>query len=181
MEIWKELIGFDNSYFISNLGNVKSNSYNKEKLIKQSLNTTGYYKVTLYKNHKRVTLMVHRLVAEYFIDNPYNYPIVDHIDGNSLNNNVSNLRWVTQRDNIFNENTYKKYRKSIDKYNKERIKRVYQLDNNKNVIRSFNSSYEAAIFMNCSVTCIRRSCETNYYKAKGYYWSYSSLGKKLTF
>lgn len=179
MEIWKQLIGFDNPYFISNLGNVKSFSCNREKLIKQSLNTTGYYRVTLYKNNKRVTLMVHRLVAEHFIDNPNNYNIVDHIDGNQLNNNVTNLRWVTQRDNILNENTYPKYRTNIDKFNKDKIKPVYQLDDNRKVIRKFSSSEEAAKFVNCSVNCIRRSCRTEYYKAKGYYWSYSPLGTKL--
>lgn len=59
----------------------------------------GYEIVDLYKNGKRKTVRVHRLVAEAFIPNNDNKPEVNHIDGNKHNNNVDNLEWVTKKEN----------------------------------------------------------------------------------
>jgi len=59
-----------------------------------------YYAVDLWKNNKGKTFNVHRLVAETFIDNPNNYKYINHIDGNKLNNNVSNLEFCTQCHNM---------------------------------------------------------------------------------
>ena len=96
-EIWKDIEGYEGLYQISNFGNVKSlakprkNGNNtqyiqKEKLLKQSFTSTGYKKVELYKNGKRKSFKVHRLVAKAFISNPENKPEVNHIDGNKINN-----------------------------------------------------------------------------------------------
>ena len=71
-----------------------------KKIKKQRVGKDNYYKINLYKDGKSKTFRVHRLVAELFIPNPNNYPIVNHIDGNSLNNHVQNLEWCTQRHNI---------------------------------------------------------------------------------
>ena len=110
-EIWKEIPGYEGYYEISNVGRVRSltrtitckdgRQYTMKGDIKfLSLNNKGYYMVNLYKNDKGKKVFVHRLVAEAFIPNPNNLPVVNHKDENPLNNNVDNLEWCTQKYNI---------------------------------------------------------------------------------
>ena len=68
--------------------------------MKPSRSSSGYLHVQLYIDGKSFTKLIHQLVAEAFIENPDNKPDVNHIDGNKLNNNVSNLEWVTKSENI---------------------------------------------------------------------------------
>ena len=96
-EIWKPIKGFEDIYEISNLGNVKTiqrtqrcGRHTKEHL-RVLENNNGYLRVNLYDGiyyHKK---LIHRLVAEHFLSNPNNFPIINHKDENPLNNNVSNL------------------------------------------------------------------------------------------
>lgn len=85
------------AYFIDKQGEITNIKRNVKLL--HSINDEGYHKVTLYKNSSRKTFSVHRLVACTFIDNPNNYKIVNHIDGNKSNNSVSNLEWCTSSHN----------------------------------------------------------------------------------
>lgn len=108
-EIWKDIKGHEGIYQISNLGNVKSlerllwNGHTyytyKERLLKKSINHNGYYTVRLSKNGKGKNYLLHRLLAMHFIPNPNNYPIINHKDGNKLNNNLDNLEWCTYKYN----------------------------------------------------------------------------------
>lgn len=98
-EIWTNINGFQGIYKISNYGRVKSFRNGKESILKLDENNCGYYRVSLYKNHKRYRFLVHRLVAEHFIPNPENLPIVNHKDETTYNNHVSNLEWLTCSDN----------------------------------------------------------------------------------
>lgn len=103
MEKWKDIIGFEQYYEISNLGRIKSkdrftnHNYGGLKLQKGKLrNPTKagkYLKIDLYPGNKQFT--IHRLVAQHFIDNPNGYDIVMHIDNNPHNNSVDNLKWGT--------------------------------------------------------------------------------------
>lgn len=95
-ENWRDL--FD-GYQISNFGRVKS-IYKKTVHIRKPFLLHFYLAVELRKYGKRQRPLVHRLVAEAFIPNPDNKPQVNHIDGNRLNNHVSNLEWCTQSENI---------------------------------------------------------------------------------
>lgn len=97
-EIFKNIIGYEGLYQISNYGNVKSLNYhntNKSQLLKPSKNKYGYLRVTLCKNNKTKSYSIHRLVAISFIQNPNHYSIINHKDENPSNNNVENLEWCT--------------------------------------------------------------------------------------
>ena len=85
-------------------------SFQKPRFLTPGINRYGYKHVSLYKNKEGKTWKIHRLVALAFISNPGNKPCIDHIDGNRLNNNVCNLRWVTHRENTNNPYTIKKLR-----------------------------------------------------------------------
>lgn len=102
-ELWKDVQGYEGLYKVSNLGNVYSCKRNK--LLKKyfpdlGLGATGYNLVGLYKDGKQKMFVVHRLVAQAFIDNPLNLPVVNHKDGNKRNNTVENLEWCTQKENV---------------------------------------------------------------------------------
>ena len=96
IEVWKDVIGYENEYEVSNKGNVR------RKIKNLSLNNSkhGYYNVSLSKNGYCETKLFHRLVAEAFIENLNNKEQVNHLDCNKLNNNVENLEWVTFEENI---------------------------------------------------------------------------------
>lgn len=100
MEEWKDINGYEGYYQVSNLGRVKSlpgqrgTTYRKERILTKCLTRDGYEKVRLQHEGTDRTARVHRLVAEAFIPNPDNKETVNHIDGNKLNNVVSNLEWV---------------------------------------------------------------------------------------
>lgn len=93
----KEINGFEGLYTINTMGKIFNMKTGKKKT--QLLSNAGYYRVHLFNNGKGKILLVHRLVAENFIPNPQNLPCVNHIDGNKLNNRVSNLEWVSYAEN----------------------------------------------------------------------------------
>lgn len=184
-EEWKPVKGFEGLYEISNKGRLKRVSRDvldqrgiiqhfPEQLIKGTLSVYGYMQTTLRKNRRKINVRIHKLVAEAFIENPNNKPIVDHIDGNKVNNNADNLRWVTNSENIRNENTYPRFREIVVNLRKSECIEVYQLDDNYNIIRNFNNAEEAAKFVGCTPSSIRQACKPNHkhYKVKGYHWRY---------
>ena len=120
VEEWRPVKGFEGSYFVSNLGRVKSvdrkitqgNRWGqrmerkmKGRVLSPKLDKYGYHVVLLYNsdsNGDRTYITVHRLVALTFLSNPDNKPQVDHKDHDKLNNNLSNLRWVSAKVNSEN-------------------------------------------------------------------------------
>ncbi|QYG31004.1 HNH endonuclease [Mammaliicoccus sciuri] len=122
-EIWKDIKGYEGLYEISNYGEVWS--VRKQTLLTKC-ETSGYHCVGLTKNKKRKHFKVHRLVANNFVDNPFNKPCVNHLDENKINNHHSNLEWVTHEENAnygTRNERIKETRKSSSKwkaYNKRR-------------------------------------------------------------
>ena len=112
MKVWKDIIGFEGVYQISNNGNIRSVdrkqissagrtiSY-KGQIIKQTPNSKGYLRVLLSKSNVKKYYFVHRLVALHFVNNsnPNLNNVVNHLDSNYLNNNASNLEWTTLKGN----------------------------------------------------------------------------------
>lgn len=99
MEIWKPIEEFPNRQ-VSNLGRIKTI---KGSIMRPSLRgrARDYLGVTLsVTKYKSVSMLIHRIVAKAFCPNPNNLPQVDHIDGNKLNNEASNLEWVDQNENM---------------------------------------------------------------------------------
>jgi hypothetical protein len=95
--VWKPVVGYEGLYEVSIYGEIKS--IKTGKLLKPRL-STGYAMVALWNNGLRKDLKIHRLVAIAYIKNPMNKPQVNHIDGNKLNNELSNLEWVTNSENL---------------------------------------------------------------------------------
>ena len=103
LEVWKDIKDYEGIYQVSNFGNVKSlgNEFSrKERLLKLSPQSKGYLTVVLQKNSTRRMVLVHRLVAHYFIPNIDNKPQVNHINGIKTDNRVENLEWVLHRENL---------------------------------------------------------------------------------
>ncbi len=113
----KEIVNYPN-YRISENGNVYTLN-NKIKVY--SLNNKGYKRITLSNQGIKKSFSIHRLVALHFIPNPLNLPQVNHLDGNKLNNHVSNLEWCTNKQNIRHaiDNNLADYAQNVRKrYNK---------------------------------------------------------------
>jgi hypothetical protein len=100
IERWRRIQGFEN-YLISTMGRL----YNKttHKYLYGSLKYDGYVRISLRKNKKSVDKTVHRLIAETFISNPHNLPMVDHKNGDRSDNKIENLRWASDHDNQGNK------------------------------------------------------------------------------
>ena len=95
-EIWRNIVGYNGKYHVSNMGRVRHN----ETILKPYPNSCGYLRVGLYKEGKHRKELVHRLVADAFIDNPYNLPVVNHKNEDKEDNRATNLEWATIKENM---------------------------------------------------------------------------------
>lgn len=169
MEQWTPI--YNGLYSVSNLGNVKANArdietktgvrHYKEKILKPEMTQDGHLRIVLSEAGKRKRVFVHRLVAEAFIPNPDNLPIINHKDENPSNNEVSNLEWCT----VSYNNNYNERNKRIGDKEGHNVC-VYDKDNN--YIDSFPSITKVAKTYNLSLTTLWRGLQdgrmiNNYY------------------
>lgn len=127
-KIWKNIAGYEGLYQISNYGDVKSLNYlhtGNERILKPGNNGGGYLCVFLCKNGKVKKFFVHRLVAETFLENPENFPQVNHIDENKQNNVVTNLEWCSSQYNMTYNNKHLRNAKKIACYKDNKLVKIY--------------------------------------------------------
>ena len=116
-ELWYEIADLDSRYYISSEGRVLSLCLDGYKLMQPFICGDGYYYVDLRKGGKDIKCRVHRLVAEAFINNPDNKPIVHHKDTDRKNNKVSNLQWMTEAEHASAHLKINKERKKLKELN----------------------------------------------------------------
>lgn len=183
-EVFKDVLGYEGLYQVSNFGRVKSLKRKnvfycglkkeylerpvKEKILNFSKSNRGYLQVCLTKNGNYKTYTVHRLVAKAFIDNPLNKKTVNHIDGNKLNNCVNNLEWATS-----SENNKHAFDNGLSKPHNQR--KVNQYDLNNNYIKTWNSIAEFLKENNINLknSGITSCCKGKQKTAYGYKWKYA--------
>jgi hypothetical protein len=172
MEIWRDIEGYEGIYQVSNLGNVKSlerlsmqNHLLKEKILKPRKITDGYLSVSLCKNNKVKQFSIHRLVATAFISNSSNKPYINHIDCDPSNNNVDNLEWVTQKENL-------QYASKLKRMNNDKKIPIIAINLTTKEETYFNSQTEAAEQLNLSVGNINNILKGKYKKTGNYTFKY---------
>ena len=190
MEIWKEVKGYEGLYQVSNLGNIRSleritifesenqhkkykaNRHIKCKMKKPTVNKCGYYKTVLYKNGKKINVLVHRLVAEAFLPNLNNKPTINHIDGNKLNNKLDNLEWATYPEQQLHVNHILGKKSIISKQCREKSAEQLRKKVKRSDGKIYNSIREASKDSNAHSGNIVRCCKGILNKTGGYSWEY---------
>lgn len=155
-EEWKDVVGYEGIYMVSNLGRVKSlpkskggshNQYTShEKIMKTNLNQGGYVCVNLHKDKKIKRCLVHRLLADSFLPKENSKNFIDHINGVRYDNRLENLRWCTVKENASfplareNKSKFAQATFTTEEYRKrcsERLKEYYS--NPQNIIKNANT------------------------------------------
>lgn len=192
-EEWRDVVGFEGLYMVSSFGRVISlkrevrNTHCSYKVVRQRTLTPNkrtsrpeYHSYHLYKNKRnRKSITAHRIVATAFIPNPNNYPDIDHIDGNSLNNNVHNLRWCNQVMNMNNPITRKRLSNSkTGKLNTKKSIPVVRISDD-GMIETFPSVMEA--YRNgYNHSSILKCCKHKMHTHKRCKWMFLSDYENLT-
>ena len=186
-EIWKDIKGYENIYQVSNLGRVKSLTRKinvlhgvriiQGHILKPFKTNTGYFRVDLKSHQKSNYKSIHRLVAETFIPNPNNFPIVNHKDNNPTNNKVDNLEWCTQSYNIKYAYKYGNAKPTSGCFKKGNIphncRKINQYTKSKEFICSYISIREASRLTNIKESSIN-NCLLKYTKTSGgFIWEYA--------
>ena len=179
-EVWKDIDGYEGLYQVSNLGNVKSLRYmgrNEKRNLTPKCNNAGRLWVELRGNGKPKQFLIHRLVASAFIQNPYNYPQINHIDENPKNNVVGNLEWCT---GIYNVREYYKNhpekaskRKHSPIYNRHMDSKILQYTKTGELVKEWKNPIEAVHENGWNEWSIIQCCKGKRHTAYGYIWQYA--------
>jgi len=179
MENWKDIAGYEGSYQVSDLGNIKSLNYKRSgqaRNLKPSVDGCGYLRVALCKNGRLRTRKVHRLVAEAFLGDSSGKE-VNHKDGNRTNNNIANLELVTRLENMrhsFNELGRRGglLGKKAEKHPKS--KEVQQYTRDGKYIRDWVNIRDAAATLGINNGNITECCKGKRKTAGGFIWKHKN-------
>lgn len=144
---FEPLKNFEGLYQINRNGEIKTikRQGTDERILKPAIGKHGYKCVSLYQNGKPKTYTIHRLLGIQFLENINNYPIIDHIDRNRLNNNLSNLRWVNYSLSSENKECKGCIVKDITKYKDKEY--IYYRVCYRKIRKRFKTIYEAEQFL----------------------------------
>ena len=182
-EEWRDVVGYEGLYMVSSLGRVCSlarlvkNRYSTKFTTQRILAQTkrkcrGNYtllEVKLCKDNVAKTITAHKIIATAFLPNPNNLTEIDHIDTNPQNNIVSNLQWVSRKENCNNQLTLLHIGQS-KRGNKSSSKPIVQIRNNE-VVKVFKSATEASRCGYCR-PCVIACCKNRRDTYKGDRWLY---------
>lgn len=184
-ENWKDIEGYKGLYQISSNGAIRSLDRDikyktgriqhiKGKIRKLKINNRGYQIVSLFKNDKEKTFLVHRLVALHFLPNPKNLNEVNHIDENKLRNCVDNLEWCNRKYNC----NYGDRNKIMGEKHK---KAIIQFDENYNYIKLWDCAKTIANELKYDSSNIARCCNNKQKLYKNFKWGYEKDFEKISF
>ena len=190
-EIWKSIKDYEGLYEVSSIGRVRSldhfrkngtNGYlQKGKILKPSITGDGYWCVALSKNGKAKNFKIHRLMAVAFFDNFNNKLVINHKDGDKLNNVISNLELCTQSHNIKEAiRLGTKKPPCLGKFGKEhhRSKAINQYDLQGNFIREWECSMQVQRELGISQNGVIQCCKERRKTAGGFVWKYKKEVKR---
>ena len=164
-EVWKDILGYEGLYQVSDKGRVKSIGYGKERILKPANNGRGYLLVGLCKNNEKKHFLVHRIVAQAFIPNPNNLPEVNHRDENKENNRVENLEFCDRKYNCNYGTTKQRMIKKLSKT-------VLQYSKDGKFIREWKSTKDIERNLGYSHSFISACCRGKYKSGYEYIWKY---------
>ena len=160
MEEWKDVVGAEQFYQISDLGRIR-NKITKD-ILKPS--KSGAYRHIELRYGINKNVLIHRLVAEAFIPNPFNFRCVNHIDEDKENNCADNLEWCTYQYNCRYGNG-----------SLARNSKIIQYDMRGNALKIWNSMKEAAECLGINYQGISSCCRNKKKSSGGFMWSFANL------